>query len=118
MANWEDIMSNQLTMGRSRWLCYTANAQRRQREDKEGERRPGPRPLVGRGVRPKPPRFLQWEGLWGEISRGLCKEGEVGQLLHQGHFFKFIIHMCPIACHTAQQLDLVMWTPTFCVPLE
>ena len=63
MANWEDIMDNHLTMGRSRWLCYAANAERRQRENEEAGRRPGERPLVCTGVRPKPPRFLQWERL-------------------------------------------------------
>ena len=35
MANWEDIMNNFLTMGRGRWLCYAANAERRQRENEE-----------------------------------------------------------------------------------
>ena len=61
MASWENIMNNHLTMGRGRWLCYAANAERRRRGSKELERRPGARPLVGRGVRPEPPRFLSWE---------------------------------------------------------
>ena len=50
-------MNNGLTMGRGRWLCYAANAERRMRESEEVERRPGARPLVGRGVGPEPPRF-------------------------------------------------------------
>ena len=53
MANWEDIMNNRITMGRGRWLCYAANAERRMRESEEVDRRPGARPLVGRGVGPK-----------------------------------------------------------------
>ena len=48
MADWEDIINNRLTMGRLRWLTYAANAERRRREDEE-ERRPGARPLTGRG---------------------------------------------------------------------
>ena len=63
MANWEDIMENHITMGRGRWLCYASNAERRRRESEELEGRPGTRPLVGRGVGPKPPRFLHWERL-------------------------------------------------------
>ena len=59
-------MNNCLTMGRGRWLYYAANVDRRQRESEEVERRPGARPLVGRGVGPKPPRFLSWERLWEE----------------------------------------------------
>ena len=42
MANWDDITNNCLTMGRSRWLCYGMNADRRRQE--EMERRPGIRP--------------------------------------------------------------------------
>ena len=61
MANWEDIMNNHLTMGRGRWLCCAANAERRMRKSEEVERRPGARPLVGMGMGPKPPRFLSWE---------------------------------------------------------
>ena len=61
MASWEDIMNNRLAMGRGRWLCHAANAERRRRESEELERRPGARPLVGKGVGPEPPRFLSWE---------------------------------------------------------
>ena len=61
MADWDGIINNRLTMGRSRWLTYASNAERRRREDEE-ERRPGARPPTGRG-RPKPPRFLHWESL-------------------------------------------------------
>ena len=63
MANWDDIINNHLTMGRSRQLCYAANAERRRRESEEEERRPGTKPLIGRGVGPVPPRFLHWERL-------------------------------------------------------
>ena len=48
MADWEDIINNRLTIGRSRWLTYAANAERRRRENEE-ERRPGARPPTGRG---------------------------------------------------------------------
>ena len=41
MTSWEDIMNNCLTMGRGRWLCYAANAERRKREIEEMERRTG-----------------------------------------------------------------------------
>ena len=50
MANWDDIINNRLTMGRSRWLYYGLNEERRRREQEEREGRPGIRPLVnGRG---------------------------------------------------------------------
>ena len=78
MANWEDIMNNRLTMGRGRWLTYAANAERRQRENEEVERRPGARPLVGRGVRPKPPRYLQWERLREENVQRTMQRGRSG----------------------------------------
>ena len=68
-------MDNQLTMGRSRWLCYAANAERRWRENEEAERRPGAGPLVGRGVRPEPPRFLQWERLQEENFQRTMQRG-------------------------------------------
>ena len=44
MVNWDDITNNHLTMGRSRWLCYGMNADRRRQENEEMERRPGIRP--------------------------------------------------------------------------
>ena len=66
MADWDDIINSHLTMGRSRQLCYAANAERRRRESEEEERRLGTRPLIGRGVGPVPPRFLRWERLWEE----------------------------------------------------
>ena len=73
MAEWEDIINNRLTMGRGRSLTYAANAERRQRE--EEERRPGARPLAGRGVGPKPPRFLQWERLREENFQRTMQRG-------------------------------------------
>ena len=63
MANWDDIFNNRITMGRSRQLCYPANAERRRRENEKEERRPGTRPLLGSGVVPIPPRLLYWESL-------------------------------------------------------
>ena len=65
MANWDDIISNRLTMGRSRQLCYAINAERR-RENEEEERRPGVMPLLDRGIRPMVPRYQQWDGFWAE----------------------------------------------------
>ena len=54
MANWEDIVNNRLTMGRSRWLCYRINEERRRRENEELEGRPGVRPSIdGRGESPR-----------------------------------------------------------------
>ena len=44
MENWDDIVNNRLTMGRSRWLCYGINEERRRRENEELEGRPGVRP--------------------------------------------------------------------------
>ena len=50
MANWDDIINNQLTMGRSRWLYYGLNKERRRQEQEEREGRPGVRPIGnGRG---------------------------------------------------------------------
>ena len=60
MANWEDIMSNRITMGQGRWFCYTINAERRWMENEELERRPGVRPLVDGRVGPAPQRFISW----------------------------------------------------------
>ena len=45
MANWDDIINNRLTMGRSRWLCYGLNEERRRQEQEEREGRPGVRPV-------------------------------------------------------------------------
>ena len=63
MANWDDIINNRLTMGRSRLLCYAVNVERRRRENGEEERRPGLIPPAGRGIRPVVLRFEHWEGL-------------------------------------------------------
>ena len=63
MANWDDIMCNRLTMGRSRLLCYAVNTERRRRENGEEERRLGLIPPAGRGIRPVVPRFEHWGGL-------------------------------------------------------
>ena len=61
MANWDDIINNRLTMGRSRQLCYAVNAERRRRENEEEERQLGVMPLLGRGIRPVLPRFQHWD---------------------------------------------------------
>ena len=45
MANWDDIINNRLTMGRSSWLCYGLNEERRRQEQEEREGRPGVRPV-------------------------------------------------------------------------
>ena len=112
MANWDDIINNWLTMGRSRQLCYAMNAERRRRENGEEERRPGVMPLLGRGIRPVVPRFQQWDGFQAEnfnfnhMARGRSRSFPTPQ-----PFFKYIIEDSPIACHTAWQLDLAMWLP-------
>ena len=50
MANWDNIINNRLTMGRSRWLYYGLNEERRRQEQEEREGRPGVRPIGnGRG---------------------------------------------------------------------
>ena len=54
MANWEAIVNNRLTMGRSRWLCYGINKERRRRENEELEGRLGVRLSIdGRGESPR-----------------------------------------------------------------
>ena len=63
MVSWDNIINNQLTMGRSRLLCYAVNVEQRRRENGEEERRLGLIPPAGRGIRPVAPRFEQWEGL-------------------------------------------------------
>ena len=78
MANWEDIINNRLTMGRSRWLYYGLNEERRRQEQEEREGRPGVRPvgngwgniqmenfyeyrILGRGtLRPRPFIQIHW----------------------------------------------------------
>ena len=57
MADWDDIINNQLTMGRSQLLIYALNVEQRRRENGEEERRPGLIPPAGRGIRPVVPRF-------------------------------------------------------------
>ena len=74
MAEWDDIINNHLTMGRARWLTYATNAERR-RENEEEERRPGARPLAGRGERPKLPRIAQGERLREENFQRVMQRG-------------------------------------------
>ena len=109
MANWGDIMNNCLTMGRGRWLCYAANTERRWRESEEAERRPGARPLVGRGVRPEHPRFLQWERLQEEnfqrtMQRGRSRPTFMPRPFMQIHH-AYVPHHLP--CCTAVGFGLV-----------
>ena len=75
MAEWDDIINSRLMMGRARWLTYAANAKRRRRENKEEERRPGARPLAGRGERPKLPRVAQGEWLREENFQRIMQRG-------------------------------------------
>ena len=122
MANWDDIIHNRLTMGRSRPLVYASNKAQRRRENGEEERRPGLMPPAGRGIRPVVvvPRFQHWDGFWGEIITWIIQqEGEVGHSLHPSHLYKSITNFSPIACHAAWHMDLeAMRTPTSLVPLE
>ena len=60
MANWDTVVNNRITMGRSRSLCLALNAARR-REAVEEERRPGVNPFLGRGIIPIVPGFRHWE---------------------------------------------------------
>ena len=62
-------------MGRARWLTYAANAKRRRRENEEEERRPGARPLAGRGERPELLRFVQGERLREENFQRIMQRG-------------------------------------------
>ena len=64
MANWEDIINNHLTMGRSRWLCYRMNEERRRQEQEELEGRPGVRP--SNDGREESPRVVNYENVWME----------------------------------------------------
>ena len=73
MAEWDDIINNHLTMGRGRWLCYAANVGRRQRDSEETERRPGARPLVGRGLGPNLQDFAVGEAPGGKFSKNYAK---------------------------------------------
>ena len=75
MADWDNIINNQITMGRSRHLCYALNALRRRREAGEEERRPGVIPLIGRGIRPFVPRFNHWERAPEGNNFGYCTRG-------------------------------------------
>ena len=92
MANWDDIINNQMTMGRSRQLCYAMNAERRRRENGEEERRPGVMPLLGRGIRPVVPRFQQWDGFRAEnfnfshMARGRSRSFPTPQPFLQIHY--------------------------------
>ena len=61
MADWDDIINNWLTMGRSRLLMYAMNAERRRRENGD-EWRPGLIPPAGKGIRPVVPRFEHFGG--------------------------------------------------------
>ena len=74
MADWDDIINNQITMGRPRHLCYALNAMRR-REAGEEERRPRVIPLIGRGIRPIVPRFNHCERALGGNNLGYCARG-------------------------------------------
>ena len=107
MAEWDDIINNRLTMGRGRWLCYAANAERRQRESEETERRPGARPLVGRGFGPDPPKFLQWERLWEENFQRTVQRGRSRPTFMPRPFIQIHHAYVPFTCHATQQLGLV-----------
>ena len=61
MADWDDIVSNRITMEQARQLCYALNAVRRRREEGIEERRSGVNLFLGRGIRPVVPRFVHWE---------------------------------------------------------
>ena len=111
-------MNNCLTMGRGRWLCYAANAERRRRENEELERRPGLRPLVGRGVGPEPLRFLSWERPWEENFHRHLARGRSRPILTPRPFCRSTMGMCLLACHRAQQLDLAICTIISHVPLR
>ena len=68
MADWDDVINNRLTMGRSRPLIYALNAAWRRRENGEEERRLGLIPPAGRGIWPVVvvPRFEHFGGFWEE----------------------------------------------------
>ena len=68
MADWDDIINNRLTMGRSRPLIYALNTAQRRRENGEEERRLGLIPPAGRGIRPVVvvPIFEHFGGFWEE----------------------------------------------------
>ena len=119
MANWDDIINNCLMMGRSRQLCYAANAERRGgRESEEEERRPGTRPLIGRGLGPYLQDSYIGKGSRRKISISIQQEGEVGHSQHPGHSCKFTICISPVDYLAVLQVDLGMLLPTSCFPLE
>ena len=122
MADWDDIMNNRLTMGKSRPLIYALNAARRRRENGEEERRLGLIPPAGRGIRPVVvvSRFEHFGGFWEEnYYLDNTPRGRSRPFPHPIHFYKFITDFNCIACHTAWPMDLeAMQTPTCLVPLE
>ena len=63
MADWDNIINNRLTMGRSRPLVYALNTAQGRRENGE-EKRLGLIPPAGRGIRPVVvvPRFEHFGG--------------------------------------------------------
>ena len=59
MANWDSVINNRVTTGRSRLLFLAINAPRRRREEGEEERRLGVIPILGRGIDLVEPRLNQ-----------------------------------------------------------
>ena len=122
MADWDDVINNGLTMGRSRPLIYALNAAQRRRENGEEERRLGLIPPVGRGIRPVVvvPRFKHFGGFQEEIITWTTQqEGEVGHSPYPVHFYKFMTDFNCIACYIAWPMDLeAMQAPTSLFPLE
>ena len=94
MANWDNIINNHLTMGRSRWICYRLNEERRRQEQERREGRPGVRP-VGNG--------------WGNIQMENFYEYRIlgrGTLMPRP-FIQIHWGWCVLGCYREQQLDLV-----------
>ena len=76
MANWDAIMNNRVTMGRSRSLIIKSlNAARRRRETGEEERRPGVNPFLGKGIVPVVPRFNHGERVPGRNNNSNMMRG-------------------------------------------
>ena len=112
MVNWDDIINNQLTMGRLRLLIYALNAEQRRRENGEEERRPGLIPPAVRGVRPVVPRFKHWGGFQEEnyyldnTARGRSRPFPAPQPFIQVHH-RFQPHNLPhcLACGFGGYVD-------------
>ena len=88
-------------MGRSRWLCYGLNEERRRQEQEELERRPGVRPAsTGRG------EYESWEQLPRENFNSYWVRGRGRAILTPRPFIQVHHGLVPPDHYEEQQLAL------------